>query len=253
MSQDSGLPTFREHSGFWQLSSTDKQNKIKLVDLATPSAFVANAKMAWGFYGQRYNLYKNTPPHNGYEMLLKWTQSLNLKYRVITTNVDGHFQRAGFNPHWVIEKHGSINHLQCMHSPNCDSGIWKNLHSNFDIDDTTLSLKSSAPQCPDCGMLARPNIYMFDDYEWDCSRLTEKNRYLNKFIKSISPQETVVLEIGAGNAIPTIRQLSKKIKGHHIRINPEALPLNDDKVEIRKSALHAIKAIDSHLNYFIGA
>ena len=34
-------------------------------------------------------------------------------YFVFTSNVDGHFQKAGFDKEKVLECHGSINHYQC--------------------------------------------------------------------------------------------------------------------------------------------
>ena len=33
-----------------------------------------------------------------------------------TSNVDGHFQKAGFDPRDVREHYGSIYHLQCLAS-----------------------------------------------------------------------------------------------------------------------------------------
>ena len=41
---------------------------------------------------------------------------------VFTSNVDGQFQKAGFDPADIHECHGSIHHLQCL-GP-CSQAIW---------------------------------------------------------------------------------------------------------------------------------
>ena len=52
--------------------------------------------MFWGFYGHRLNLYRNTNPHKGFEILLNYAQKYKKDYFVVTSNVDGHFQKAGY-------------------------------------------------------------------------------------------------------------------------------------------------------------
>jgi NAD-dependent SIR2 family protein deacetylase len=43
-------------------------------------------------------------------------------YAVFTSNVDGQFQKAGFDQGVMHECHGSIHHLQCLND--CKSGVW---------------------------------------------------------------------------------------------------------------------------------
>ena len=51
-------------------------------------------------------------------------QRFNLDHFVVTSNVDGQFQKAGFAEDAILEVHGSIHHLQCL-SP-CSNAIWDN-------------------------------------------------------------------------------------------------------------------------------
>ena len=44
---------------------------------------------------KRYNLYKNTIPHDGFKMLLDFVKEKNNNYFIYTSNVDGQFLKAG--------------------------------------------------------------------------------------------------------------------------------------------------------------
>ena len=61
-------------------------------------------------------------PHEGFDILLNW--AMQKDYFVFTSNIDGHFQLAGFAHHRIIECHGSIGYLQCTQP--CCNEIWKN-------------------------------------------------------------------------------------------------------------------------------
>jgi NAD-dependent SIR2 family protein deacetylase len=77
---------------------------------------------AWGFYGHRVALYRKTVPHAGFELLRRWGDAMPNGYFVFTSNVDGHFQKAGFNPLRIDECHGSIHYLQCLEP--CSTSVW---------------------------------------------------------------------------------------------------------------------------------
>lgn len=70
--------------------------------------------MVGGFYGHRMNLYQNTTPHEGFNILRTLGEKSEFGYFCFTSNVDGHFQKSGVPEDKVIECHGSINHVQCM-------------------------------------------------------------------------------------------------------------------------------------------
>ena len=110
MGVDSGLPDFRGDKGFWRAYPALKEREISFEDMANPDWFLQNPRLAWGFYGHRLNLYRKTTPHAGFAMLLKWAKEK--QYFCFTSNVDGAFQKAGFEPNRIVECHGSIHHLQ---------------------------------------------------------------------------------------------------------------------------------------------
>ena len=51
-------------------------------------------------------------PHIGYRVLLDIVKSPQIRdYFVVTSNVDGMFEKAGFDPQKIWEIHGSIHHF----------------------------------------------------------------------------------------------------------------------------------------------
>ena len=113
---------------------------------STPRWFDDDPEFAWGFYGHRYNLYHNTTPHEGFHILRKWVAKMRKGHFVFTSNVDGHFQKAGFSEDTVVECHGSINFLQTVRG---SKKIWP-VPDDFEVqvDDETFRAKSPLPKGP---------------------------------------------------------------------------------------------------------
>ena len=111
---DSGLPDFRGKEGLWKAYPYFKDVNMSFSDAANPNFFSARPQHFWFFYGHRYNSYQEHSPHKGFKILLEiCSEFKNDDYFVYTSNVDGHFQKAGFPESKIIECHGSINHYQC--------------------------------------------------------------------------------------------------------------------------------------------
>src|SRR4051794_26672545 len=97
MGVDSGLPDFRGAEGFWRAYPPYQRLGLAFEELADPAHFATDPELAWGFYGHRLALYRATVPHPGFDVLLAWARAAR-PARVFTSNVDGQFQRAGFDP-----------------------------------------------------------------------------------------------------------------------------------------------------------
>ena len=165
MGIDSGLPDFRGNNGFWRAYPALAQSRLKFEDIASPEAFRLWPWTAWGFYGHRLQLYRATQPHAGFGLIARWLATMPQGGFVFTSNVDGQFQKAGFAPERIHECHGSIHHLQC--SANCQDRIWSADVLTPNIDAAACQWQGELPHCPDCGALARPNILMFGDWNWN--------------------------------------------------------------------------------------
>jgi NAD-dependent SIR2 family protein deacetylase len=220
MGVDSGLPDFRGDNGFWKAYPIAKELNLSFQEMANPIWFITNPPMAWAFYGHRYNLYKNTIPHDGFKILLDLVKQKNDNYFIFTSNVDGQFQKAGFDSEKIIECHGSISYFQC--SNNCKKEIWKG-NEEFEIDmDKFESI--TIPLCPKCGDIARPNILMFGDWKWNYKRTSIQEERYSKWKRQNKNKKILIIELGAGTTISTVRRESETIakyyNGKLIRINP---------------------------------
>lgn len=221
MGVDSGLPDFRGNQGMWQAYPELGKQRIDFTEIANPAAFKRHPRLAWGFYGHRLALYRQTTPHSGYLQLKQLAEILDLPTFVFTSNVDGQFQKAGFALDQIYECHGSIHHLQCLDA--CTQTIWSADELEPEIDDQDCQWLGQLPQCPHCGALARPNILMFNDMGWISHQQDQQAKRLKAFLKS--QHRPIVIEMGAGTAIPTVRYFSEQFAPGLIRINPREYTL----------------------------
>jgi NAD-dependent SIR2 family protein deacetylase len=174
MGVDSGLPDFRGNEGFWRAYPALARAQMDFADVANPKTFENDPTLAWGFYGHRLDLYRHTVPHEGFNILRTWSETLAHGAWVFTSNIDGQFQKAGFLEADIHECHGSIHYLQCL--TDCGSGIWSSSQFNPEVDVENCQLLNAAPRCPNCGSIARPNILMFGDWRWLHERMQEQRR-----------------------------------------------------------------------------
>jgi NAD-dependent SIR2 family protein deacetylase len=213
MGVDSGLPDYRGPEGFWRAYPPYRQLGLRFSEIADPVHFVEDPELAWGFYGHRLALYRATEPHAGFAVLRGWGRPT----RVFTSNVDCQFQRAGFGG--VAECHGSIHHLQCLRG--CRRDVWPADGVEVDVDTATMRARPPLPACPACGGLARPNILMFGDADWVPDRTARQLREHRDWLRG-HRGDVVVVEIGAGTAIPTVRreaEVASAATGALVRIN----------------------------------
>ena len=225
MGVDSGLPDFRGAQGFWKAYPPLKHLGKSFVDMATPELFHANPKLAWGFYGLRLNAYRAVEPHQGFHLLKKWSETLpNLKNGsfVFTSNVDGEFQKVGFDDNKVFECHGSIHWLQCL--DNCTRDIWSADSFVPVVDEYHCQLINDFPFCPHCGGMARPNILMFSDWHWQSQMQDEKEQKLIAWLKQVN--NLAIIELGAGTAVPSVRNFSERLIGYPINESVNLLRVN---------------------------
>lgn len=240
MGVDSGLPDFRGTDGFWQAYPALAKAGVQFQDIANPAAFRDNPQRAWGFYGHRLNLYRQTVPHEGFAILRRIGESMPKGMFVFTSNVDGQFQKAGFSSRQVHECHGSIHHLQCQDS--CMADIWSADDFHPQVDEGNCLLTSDFPRCPHCGEIARPNILMFGDGGWLGYRSELQEANLNVWLGKI--ERPVIIEIGAGQSIPTVRRFGENQNGFLIRINPIEPERNGDTyMGLRMGGLEALRGI----------
>ncbi|MCI0362189.1 MAG: hypothetical protein L0211_27225 [Planctomycetaceae bacterium] len=245
MGVDSGLPDFRGNEGFWRAYPPFKRLGLSFVKLANPYWFHNDPEQAWGFYGHRRNLYRATEPHAGFAILRRWAERMAAGWFVFTSNVDSHFQRAGFGAKRIVECHGSLEYLQCMRY--CTQSIWPALAEPIAIDEATFRAQPPLPHCPGCGGLARPNVLMFGDGEWLSSRSEAQLALYSDWRRSVRGSRLAVIELGAGMHVPTVRIECEDAGSTLIRINPREPDAPAGGVSLALGALDALAQIDALL------
>jgi NAD-dependent SIR2 family protein deacetylase len=243
MGVDSGLPDFRGPEGFWNAYPAYRHLGLGFVDLAQPRWFEDDPELAWGFYGHRLELYRRTLPHAGFALLRRWAAARPA--HVFTSNVDGQFQRAGFEEAQVTECHGSIHHLQCTQG--CGVGIFSAEGIAIAVDEASFRARPPLPACPACRALARPNVLMFGDGDFDGDRTLAQERRLEAWLRDVPRSGLVVVECGAGLAIPTVRGLGDRLARSGatlVRVNVRE-PQAARGIAIALGAREALERIDA--------
>jgi len=171
LGKDSGLPVFRGEKDLWDHYPFFAKAGMTFSDAASPKFLAREPERFWYFYGHRYNKYLETEPHKGFQAMREMAETFSdarltttskENYFVYTSNVDGHFQKAGFNTNKIVECHGSINHFQCDYCGEIFDAPAKEIP--LDQEKHVVREMPSCPLCPpeqDCTV--RPNILMFND------------------------------------------------------------------------------------------
>jgi NAD-dependent SIR2 family protein deacetylase len=246
---DSGLPDFRGDHGFWRAYPPLADLGIRFVEIANPHSFDRHPELAWGFYGHRLALYRATVPHAGFAILRDIGARLPHGAFVFTSNVDGQFQRAGFADDGLVECHGSIHHLQCTRP--CSDAIWPAAAvaplADPVIDPATCLMAPPLPRCPHCGALARPNILMFGDGRWLDARTETQYARLDRWRAQVG--NLVVIELGAGTDVPSVRRMCEAQGAPLVRINPREPDVRPGRgVGVAMGALDALVTLRALLD-----
>jgi NAD-dependent SIR2 family protein deacetylase len=246
MGVDSGLPDFRGPEGFWRAYPPYQKLGLAFEDLANPRWFQDDPALAWGFYGHRLNLYRRTAPHDGHRVLRRLAERADAF--VFTSNVDGLFQRAGFSPERIAEVHGAIGTFQCTRS-GCRA-LWDAPPEEIDVDPATFRARGTLPACPACGALARPNILMFGDWGFDPRRSSAQEARLEEWLGGALARRLVILECGAGTAVPTVRGFGEQLVRRGaalVRLNVREPEVPAGQTGIAAGARAGLLAIEAQL------
>lgn len=171
---DSGLPDFRGNTGLWKAYPVLQKAGHEFTQVESGYLFTKRPKLAWGFYGHRIKLYKETKPHDGFRIMYDYLTEQQKNYFIFTSNVDAHFQQAGFSKDKIYEVHGSVEYLQCI--DNCNEKIFKNNLRGLNIDMKTLETED-VPYCQDCTKVIVPNILFFGGTNFNENRIKYKMKF----------------------------------------------------------------------------
>lgn len=246
MGVDSGISTFRGRNA-------PEDGAPSPYVMSKYSTHLMDPHLFWGYQLQRAKSFIHSEPHHGYALL---REMMNGKRSAIfTSNIDSHCYRVFGDEIPLVECHGSIRWMQSK----SEGPLWPPTEQDMSIEvDETTGRAKQLPKSPDANILARFNILYIGDVGFCRINLDKQEAAFNQALSAM--KKTVIIEIGAGTGIPTVRrksgELSRKLNAPVIRINLDQsglnipyvdnLPPRDDHVSIggcgAKEALEHIYA-----------
>ncbi|MGE3821032.1 MAG: NAD-dependent protein deacetylase, partial [Isosphaeraceae bacterium] len=156
-----------------------------------------------------------------------------------------------FSESQVFEIHGAIDALQCTRE--CGVGLFSADPFDVRVDPRTMRAEPPLPQCPRCGALARPNVLMFGDAEFDDARNQVQRAAFQGWLSGLGRHPRIaIIECGAGTAIPSIRitceDLARRFRGTLIRINPREPEVPPGQIGLPLGALEGLRALNERLD-----
>ena len=114
------------------------------------------------------------------------------------------------------------------------------------VDEATMRARR-IPRCLRCRAVARPNILMFGDGAWIEARAAAQQARFDAWLDDHGDDRLVVIELGAGSAIPTIRwhseQLGRRPGATVVRVNPREPEIRAPHLSIASGAREALERI----------
>ena len=146
-----------------------------------------------------------------------------------------------------------------------------------DADGSEKDAEGSGPtnfvHCSHCGGLARPCVLMFDDGAWvgetasgplgpghsQARSYRAWEKAVKAEMKAGGRKRLVVLEVGSGLRVPTVRQHSERLLRHTLKFGGRLIRINPDypeckgklaaaTISIRDTCLDALRKIDAHVH-----
>lgn len=138
VSKESGLDTFRDVGGHWQMYDP--------MVLASQKGFAENPRLVWEWYLARRKNASDAPPNLGHLALMEMELAFE-SFALFTQNIDRLHHRAGSRK--VYELHGNIVDSKCN-----QCGL---------IYLEEIDLSKGLPICPVCRGAVRPSVVWFGE------------------------------------------------------------------------------------------
>ena len=201
--------------------------KYNFPDLYSASFYDFNTQEEkWAFFAKMISLNRfNKEPLKLYQELCSLVKEKD--YFIITTNVDGQFEKAGFEKEKVFETQGDYAYLQC------EIACHNKLYYNYDLVNEWLKNtedckipSSLVPKCPVCGGNMEMNLRKDANFVQDENWYKQDKRY-GEFLDKSQDKNLLLLEIGVGFNTPGIirfpfeQMVYNNVNTHLVRINKD--------------------------------
>lgn len=231
----------------------DFKGRYGMTDMYTAGFYpFGTQEEKWAYWSRHILLNRWAPPALPlYKALYALVRDKN--YFVLTTNVDGQFEKAGFDPARTFAVQGDYGQIQC--AKGCHDKLYgdETLVREMAAEQKDCRIPSRlVPKCPVCGgemeVHVRKDGYFVQDKAW----YEAADRY-DKFIAGVAGKRTVFLEAGVGYNTPAIirfpfeRMVYRNDRASLIRINRDYPGPIDENRERTISFSEEMKQVISDL------
>ena len=223
---------------------TDFIAKYGLTDMYS-SAFYPfkTEEERWAYWARHILMNRlDMPATDLYRLLLNVVKEKD--YFVITTNVDGQFEKSGFDRERIFTVQGDYAYLQCANG--CHDKLYynENLVREMARQTTDCRIPSGlVPHCPVCGgkmdVHVRKDRYFVQDSEWYAS-----NERYQDFMGKACDGNALLLELGVDYNTPTIIRFPFE-RLAALRKNITLVRINRDYPDAQVSKSHFISFDES--------
>lgn len=163
----------------------------------------ATQEAMWGYWSKHAWMNRFEPPALTLYQELREMVS-DKEYFVLTTNVDGQFQKAGFDGSRIFATQGDYGKIQCKGGCHPKTYDAKELFREMNAVRKDCVIPSAlVPRCPVCGgpmaMHLRCDNYFVEDESWH----EAADRYA-EFLDRMKGKKVALLELGVGFNTPII-------------------------------------------------
>ncbi|CAG7580647.1 MAG: NAD-dependent deacetylase [uncultured marine phage] len=148
ISQESGVPTFRDSDGLWENHTVE--------DVASPKGWKDNKKLVLDFYNERRSQLPNVQPNKAHQLLAELEKHHDVT--IVTQNVDDLHERAGSSK--VIHLHGELTKSR--------GSFYEHKTSSLDpVYEIGYDNINEGDLCSQTGSQLRPHIVWFGEMPLD--------------------------------------------------------------------------------------
>jgi NAD-dependent SIR2 family protein deacetylase len=166
----------------------------------------SNATAFWGFWAKHiYHIRYEPEALQPYRDLFRIMEGK--QFFIVSTNVDGQLEKAGFDKNVIFAPQGDYALFQCK-TPCCHE-VFDNKAQIYSMLDNMVSPFEiqipDIPHCPRCGGHVMPNLRC--DFSFVETPHVQNVKQYERFLTEAYDRKLVILELGVGYNTPTIIRL----------------------------------------------
>ena len=224
--------------------------KYNFPDLYSASFYDFNTQEEkWAFFAKMISLNRfNKESLKLYQELCSLVKEKD--YFVITTNVDGQFEKSGFERERVFATQGDYAYLQCENE--CHNKLYYNYDLVNEWIKNTKDCKipsNLVPKCPVCGGNMEMNLRKDANFVQDENWYKQDKRY-GEFLDKSQDRNLLLLEIGVGFNTPGIIRFPFEQMVYN-NINTNLVRINKDYAFTNKEIENKTILFDEDVNTII--